>query len=383
MAIKSIAFDNTQSIHIIPKLKQPHFMIVQEITEEKEYIQFMRTVKNNKGETSGVGKFLKGEKTIEEIINIDESKDFVIVNNCDGKQIIVQSHLDREFSNIIFISNNRVIHHIYMHHKECFYLDTFINHVNSVIKSITFYHDNAKIETDLVQKFFFFFLKEYELHALPFKILVHEDIAETLGIYTEKQTSTKLLDYFSDMKDCTKDSPADSFMNDVYKFEQQMVYYEVNKGISPLKIHPRLFRSTLYGIRSNISEATISSAQYDTLVAVFQDRGKHDVLNIEFQNPPFFKTRKELLSHAQFNIIDLDSTKNNQTPSIGSPTCIHTIVKAAPKRMKKPFTIFLDSSCPILKQLYPDNTNTDSIIELQEQLNFRRNWTVTLKTLFS
>ena len=83
MAIKSIAFDNTQSIHIIPKLKQPHFMIVQEITEEEQYIQFMRTVKNNKGETSGVGKFLKHEKTIEEIINIDESKDFVIVNNCD------------------------------------------------------------------------------------------------------------------------------------------------------------------------------------------------------------------------------------------------------------------------------------------------------------
>ena len=153
VAIKSIAFDNTQSIHIISKLKQPHLMIVQEITDEKEYIQFMRTVKNNKGETSGVGKFLKGEKTIEEIINIDESKEFVIINNCDEKQIIVQSHLDREFSN----TNYRVIHHIYMHNKECLYLDTFINHVNSGIKSITFYPDNAKIKTDLVQKLFFFF----------------------------------------------------------------------------------------------------------------------------------------------------------------------------------------------------------------------------------
>ena len=63
------------------------------------------------------------------------------------------------------------------------------------------------------RNFFLLFLKEYELHVLPFKILVHEDIAETLGIYTEKQTSTKLLDYFSDMKYCTKGSPADSFMN--------------------------------------------------------------------------------------------------------------------------------------------------------------------------
>jgi hypothetical protein len=375
VAIKSIAFDNTQSIHILPTIEQPHIMIVQEISEEEPYNQFMRTILNTKGEKSGVMKSLRNAKKIEEVIDISESNDFVIVNNCLARRIIVQSHLDREFSNILFISNNTIIHHIYLHYKECFYLDTFINHINDVLKSVTFYHDDAKIETDLMQK-------EYELHALPFKVLIHEYIAESLGIYTEKQKSSQLLDYFNNIQDCTKDSPAYMFMNDVYKFKQQLVYYEVKRGISPLKVHPKLFRSTLYCIRSNISETTISSAHYDTIVGVFQDHGKHDVLNIEFQNPPFFKTRKELLSHAQFNIFDLDSSKNNQTPSIGSPTYIHTIVQAAPKRMKRPFTIFLDSSCPISKQLYPENTNTDFIIELPERLNFRQNWTVTLKTLF-
>ena len=35
-----------------------------------------------------------------------------------------------------------------------------------------------------------------------------------------------------------------------------------------------------------------------------------------------------------------------------------------------------------IKKLYPQNTNTDFTIELPERLNFRRNWTVTLKTLF-
>ena len=375
VAVKSIAFDNTQSIHILPTIEQPHIMIVQEISEQEPYEQFMRTILNTKGVKSGVRKSLKNEKKIEEVIDISGSNDFVIVNDCNAGGIIVQSHLDREFSNILFISNNTIIHHIYLHYKECFYLDTFINHINDVLKSVTFYHDDAKIETDLIQK-------EYELHALPFKVLIHEYIAETLGIYTEKQKSSQLLDYFNNIKDCTKDSPTYMFMNDVYKFKQQLVYYEVKRGISPLKVHPRLFRSTLYGIRSNISEATINGAHYDTIVAVFQDRGKRDVLNIEFQNPPFFKTRKELLSHAQFNIFDLDSSKHNQTPSIGSPTYIHTIVRAAPKRMKRPFTIFLDSSCPISKQLYPENTNTDFIIELPERLKFRQNWTVTLKTLF-
>ena len=375
VAIKSIAFDNAQSINILPTIEKPHILIVQDISEGDLYKQYMRTMLNTKGVKSGNMKTLRNAKKIEEVIDISESNDFVIVNNCDARGVIVQSHLDREFSNILFISNNTIIHHIYLHYKECFYLDTFINHINDVLKSVTFYHDGGKIETDLMQK-------EYELHALPFKVLIHEYIAETLGIYTEKLKSSQLLDYFNNIQDCTKDSPAYMFMNDVYKFKQQLVYYEVKKGISPLKVHPRLFRSTLYGIRSNISETTISSAHYDTIVGLFQDYGKHDVLNIEFQNPPFFKTRKELLSHAQFSIFDLDSSKNNQTPSIGSPTYIHTIVQAAPKRMKRPFTIFLDSSCPISKQLYPENTNTDFIIELPERLNFRQNWTVTLKTLF-
>ena len=375
VAIKSIAFDNAQSINILPTIEKPHILIVQDISEGDLYKQYMRTMLNTKGVKSGNMKTLRNAKKIQEVIDISESNDFVIVNNCDARGVIVQSHLDREFSNILFISNNTIIHHIYLHYKECFYLDTFINHINDVLKSVTFYHDGGKIETDLMQK-------EYELHALPFKVLIHEYIAETLGIYTEKLKSSQLLDYFNNIQDCTKDSPAYMFMNDVYKFKQQLVYYEVKKGISPLKVHPKLFRSTLYGIRSNISETTISSAHYDTIVGLFQDYGKHDVLNIEFQNPPFFKTRKELLSHAQFSIFDLDSSKNNQTPSIGSPTYIHTIVQAAPKRMKRPFTIFLDSSCPISKQLYPENTNTDFIIELPERLNFRQNWTVTLKTLF-
>ena len=375
VAIKSIAFDNAQSINILPTIEKPHILIVQDISEGDLYKQYMRTMLNTKGVKSGNMKTLRNAKKIEEVIDISESNDFVIVNNCDARLIIVQAHLDREFSNILFISNNTIIHHIYLHDKECFYLDTFINHINDVLKSVTFYHDDAKIETDLIQK-------EYELHALPFKVLIHEYIAETLGIYTEKQKSSQLLDYFNHIQDCTKDSPTYMFMNDVYKFKQQLVYYEVKRDITPLKVHPRLFRSTLYGIRSNISETTISSARYDTIVGVFQDHGKHDMLNIEFQNPPFFKTRKELLSHAQFNIFDLDSSKNNQSPSIGSPTYIHTIVQAAPKRMKRPFTIFLDSSCPISKQLYPENTNTDFIIELPERLNFRQNWTVTLKTLF-
>ena len=113
---------------------------------------------------------------------------------------------------------------------------------------------------------------------------------------------------------------------------------------------------------------------------MFQDYSKQDVLNIEFQNPCFFKTRKELLSRTKFDIIDLN--QSNQNPAIGAPTYIQTIVKPSSYKMKRPFTIFLDSSCPVSQKLYPKNTNTDFTIELPERLNFRRDWTVTLKTLF-
>ena len=50
--------------------------------------------------------------------------------------------------------------------------------------------------------------------------------------------------------------------------------------------------------------------------------------------------------------------------------------------MKKTFNIFLDSSCPISKRLYSNNTATEFTIELPERMSFRRNWSVTLKSLF-
>ena len=49
--------------------------------------------------------------------------------------------------------------------------------------------------------------------------------------------------------------------------------------------------------------------------------------------------------------------------------------------MKRPFTIFVDSSDAESKQLYPNNTSTDFTIELAERMTFRKNWTVALKSL--
>ena len=81
-------------------------------------------------------------------------------------------------------------------------------------------------------------------------------------------------------------------MKSVYMKEQNLAYHKVKrtlvKGFAVrIKLKPKLFHSKIYGIRSNLTDATISSSQYDTLISVFQDYSKQDVLNIVFKSPCF------------------------------------------------------------------------------------------------
>ena len=71
VAIKSIAFDNTQSIYIQPNIKQPHFIIVQEVHRKDVYPKF------SPHQPPKIV-ILKSEKLIQEFINVEEPKDFVI-----------------------------------------------------------------------------------------------------------------------------------------------------------------------------------------------------------------------------------------------------------------------------------------------------------------
>ena len=137
----------------------------------------------------------------------------------------------------------------------------------------------------------------------------------------------------------------------------------------------------LYGIRTNISDPTIRNNSYDNVISLFVGNNTNDVEHVEFRNPPFFKTRKELLSRAHFQIIDVNT---NLPPNFiaGSPTYIQVVIKKSVSRMKKPFNIFLDSSCPKSKALYPKNNSMEFTIDLPERLSFNRHWQVTLKSLF-
>jgi len=159
-------------------------------------------------------------------------------------------------------------------------------------------------------------------------------------------------------------------------------YFLLRKRMKPLKMNLKLFGiEALYGIKSNISEKlSVRNAGYDDIISVFVGNKTNDVVHIDFKNPTFFFTRKELLSRATFQIIDIAS---NSVPNfaVGSPTYIQVVIRKK-KNMEKKFNIFLDSSCEKSKAAYPENNATNFTIDLPERLSFRRNWHVTLKSLF-
>ena len=143
-----------------------------------------------------------------------------------------------------------------------------------------------------------------------------------------------------------------------------------------------LLKDQLLAIRSNICEYAIRNGEYDKIISLINaSKSKTHVVHVDFKNPTFFTTKKELLSQAQFEIIDF---KTNSAPnfSVGAPTYIQVVIRKITHKMKKPFNIFLDSSCPKSKEHYPNNTNTEFTIELPERMDFRRNWQVALKSLF-
>ena len=268
-------------------------MLEQSLLPQSLGNQFMSTMNVDDGEQGKIVKWSDGGYG-EGLFNIESSNDYIFVNQCRNSELmIVHFHKDRYFSNVMIVTtSNTIIHNIYMHQKECFYLDTFINHINKVLKNVTFYNDKNKqhtITSDLVNK-------KYILHGLNVDLFIHEDIASVLNLSNEKMEKKSLSNFFESnipqhVSDCAR------IMKSVYMKEQNLAYHKVKrtlvKGFAVrIKLKPKLFHSKIYGIRSNLTDATISSSQYDTLISVFQDYSKQDVLNIEFKTHAFLKQEK-------------------------------------------------------------------------------------------
>ena len=138
----------------------------------------------------------------------------------------------------------------------------------------------------------------------------------------------------------------------------------------------------ILGIKSNICEPVIINSVYDRTISLIHTRKTDSgVLHFDLKNPSFFITSKELLSRASFELIDIET---DQLPNFigGSPTFIQVVIRKRSEIMKPPFTIMLDSSCKVSKDLYPKNNNMEFTINLPERMDFTKNWNIALKSLF-
>ena len=97
---------------------------------------------------------------------------------------------------------------------------------------------------------------------------------------------------------------------------------------------------------------------------------------MEFKSLTFFKMHKELLSNANFTIVNLKTGEQPEWDE-GSPTFIQLIVR---KRMSTNFNIFGESNDAASKLKFKDNSNMEFTIALPERFRLS-DWQVCLKSL--
>ena len=157
-------------------------------------------------------------------------------------------------------------------------------------------------------------------------------------------------------------------------------YVQWESDILATKVN--LLKIGLLALKSNIADYSIKNSSFDRILAIFDaNKLPKQAVQIDFKNPSFFKTTKEKLATADFQIIDTESDQLVNF-SAGSPTYIHCLVKKESDMGKMSLKMVLDSSDKESKKLYPQNNNMQFTIKLPERMEFHGDWKVSLKSLF-
>ena len=383
-AIKSITYDDKTVVAIRKNLTKPNFMI-KRVIDKTTYLMLITFYERKR-------------KKIYTLPDLSKSADYLVVGNGDTYEKIYQVDHEYNFCDLQILTPTYIMHNIYLPDIDLFSEKELIQYLNDVLKKVSI--DSTKtlvrVVKDLLQKG-----KDgaVYLKSGDYDIYFGSDLANILNLEDTNlkvNSGTSLRHVFHWLKpkirthlsaDFVKDNfiHRANFPNDtldiIFDHKQDLQYFKVGKKRSK-KLNLKLFiNETLYGIKSNISEIlSVRNAGYDDIISVFVGNKTNDTVHVDFKNPTFFPTRKELLSRATFQIIDVAS---NTAPNfaVGSPTYIQVVVRKK-KNMEKKFNIFLDSSCEKSKAVYPENNATNFTIDLPERLSFRRNWHVTLKSLF-
>ena len=143
----------------------------------------------------------------------------------------------------------------------------------------------------------------------------------------------------------------------------------------------KLSKKEVYALQSNILKTTnFRNSFFDKTVSIFCVSSLEDnIVQINFLNPIFFKTNKSILSQAQFKIIDTDTNKEPKF-LVGSPTYIHAMTRPL-KSYHHVKNVYLDSSCPVSKEMFKSNSNMSFRIKLAETFLLEGDWSICLKKL--
>ena len=372
-AIKSITYDDKTAVSIRKNLAKPNFMI-KRVIDKYVYpvVSTFFETKRNKIYTSP---------------DLSKSADYLVVGNGDTYEKIYQVDHEYNFCDLQILTPTYIMHNIYLHDIDLFSEKELIQYLNDVLQKVSIDSTSTlvKVVKDLLQegKDGAVYLKSGD-----YDIYIDSDLANILNLEDTNlkvHSGTSLRQVFRWLKPKMRTHLSANFPNDtldiIFDYKQDLQYFKVRKKRSKKLNLKSFMNETLYGIKSNISEIlTVRNAGYDDIISVFVGNKTNDTVHVDFKNPTFFPTRKELLSRATFQIIDVAS---NTAPNfaVGSPTYIQVVVRKK-KNMEKKFNIFLDSSCEKSKAVYPENNATNFTIDLPERLSFRRNWHVTLKSLF-
>ena len=220
------------------------------------------------------------------------------------------------------------MHNIFLHDVEIFSGSELIYHLNNVLKHVSIHFNGSKIINNLIEKG-----EQTYLNHVEHEVFIEGDLGDVLNLNKtniKKVTISSLRDILKGWIEKRKFYPGHPvfFLEKALGAKWDMSYYVIPTNMKPTMMQIDYFKTdgVLFGIRSNISDPTIRNNSYDNIISLFVGNTSKDVEHVEFRNPPFFNTRKELLSRAQFQIIDVNT---NSPPNFatGSPTYIQVAIK--------------------------------------------------------
>ena len=397
IAVKSIAFDNKLDRRILAQNTQvPDIVILKEYNVENfdalKYLEFL----NPACKTFDTRHRFQFDKNYEYILrnedtSIEQMKSFYYQKNDDEPYTsIIISLPTKEQS-----KKQGIMFLIFFNQMKLEQKEEILKLLNQTLSNLSFLHATEK-EDDNDPTLLTFDVHYITLHEngclkrygnentlMFFSEKIFNLIQFDVGFVTKKVESLRTMlseNGFSSDKIEFKKYIGCEILN---KLLDQNINHHYTQWKPETKVKQINFlKHNVLALRSDVVDPSFSSANFDQLLSVFNVESlPNDVVEINFKNPIFHRTSKEKISRASFQFIDLET---NESPyfGLGVPTFIHCVVKPSPTKMSKPFSILLDSSCPISKKFYPKNNNMEFTINLPETLQLHGKWEMTLKSLF-